>query len=110
MAIEQDDAAVAGAEGGKLAFDPVVIGPPIGRPAVGDFHLVRAFAACRAFIVLLGREGDERAYLTPVLGFAATVYAVQWDYRAVNTNTIFLLPTNTHLSQPLQPMQTKIEM
>jgi hypothetical protein len=49
-----------------------------------------AFAACRAFVVLLGRQGNDRAYLAPVLGFAAMVYAVQWDYRAVNTNTILL--------------------
>jgi hypothetical protein len=78
----------------------VVMKLVLGRAGLGlssvlwsALSIASAFAALRAALILLdrgGRTGLEGAWGSAALAFVAVIYFVQWDIRAVNSNTVYL--------------------
>jgi hypothetical protein len=69
----------------KLALGALGLG--VSSVLWSAVSILSVFAALRATLILLGRE---RAWLAAALGFVGVIYFVQWDLRAVNSNSVYL--------------------
>jgi hypothetical protein len=72
----------------KLALGALGLG--VSSVLWSALSILSVFAALRATLILLGRERCERAWLAAALGFVGVIYFVQWDLRAVNSNSVYL--------------------